>query len=63
MAVSEKCPCTRAGSTPAASAVIDTMAACARESGFEHGIIAVDNVDRLVHLSDGADVSPASLHV
>lgn len=43
--------------------IIDTMAACARESGFEHGIIAVDNVDRLVHLYDGADVSPASLHV
>jgi nitrogen regulatory protein P-II 1 len=41
--------------------VIETMSACARESGFEHGIIAIDSVDRLVHLSDGTDVSPASL--
>ncbi len=42
--------------------IIEAMSACARELGLEHGIIAVDSVDRLVHLVDGTRVSPASLH-
>lgn len=42
--------------------IIGAISACARELGLEHGIIAVDSVDRLVHLVDGTRVSPASLH-
>ena len=42
--------------------IIDAMAACARESGVEHGIVAVDSVDRLVHLGDSNHGSPASLY-
>ena len=33
--------------------IIDAMAACAKECGVDTGIIAVDSVDRLVHLGDG----------
>jgi nitrogen regulatory protein P-II 1 len=39
--------------------IIDAMTACARDSGLEHGIVAVDSVDRLVHLGDG-DHAPAT---
>ena len=42
--------------------IIESMAACARECGCEHGIVSVDSVDRLVHLGDGKPVSLASLH-
>jgi nitrogen regulatory protein P-II 1 len=38
--------------------IIDAMTACAREYGFETGIIAIDSVDRLVHLGDGPRVTP-----
>ena len=41
--------------------IIDAMAACARETGLEHGIVAVDSVDRLVHLGDGTYMPSASL--
>jgi nitrogen regulatory protein PII len=33
--------------------IIEALSACARELGLEHGIIAVDSVDRLVRLVDG----------
>lgn len=42
--------------------VIDAMTACARECKIETGIVAVHDVDRLVHLGNGLDVHPASLH-
>lgn len=42
--------------------IIAAMSACAHEHGLEHGIVAVDSVDRLVHLVDGSDMSPAALH-
>jgi nitrogen regulatory protein P-II 1 len=42
--------------------IIDAMSACARECGCEHGIVSVDSVDRLVHLADGTNVSPAFFH-
>lgn len=42
--------------------IVDAMAACARECGIETGIVAVDSVDRLLHLGDGSHVPPASLH-
>ena len=42
--------------------IIEAMAACAREHGVEHGIVAVESVDRLVHLADRTDVLPASPH-
>jgi nitrogen regulatory protein P-II 1 len=33
--------------------IIEAMSACAKESGVDTGIIAIDSVDRLVHLGDG----------
>lgn len=42
--------------------IVDAMAACARECGIETGIVAVDSVDRLLHLGDGSHVPSASLH-
>jgi nitrogen regulatory protein P-II 1 len=42
--------------------IVDAMAACARECGIETGIVAVDSVDRLLHLGDGSHVPPAFLH-
>ena len=41
--------------------IIEAMSACAHEHGLEHGIVAVDSVDRLVHMVDGTRVLPASL--
>lgn len=41
--------------------IVNAMSACAHECGIETGIAAVDSVDRLVHLGDGSQVSPASL--
>jgi nitrogen regulatory protein P-II 1 len=38
--------------------IIDAMTACARDSGLEHGIVAVDSVDRLVHLGDSDHAPP-----
>jgi nitrogen regulatory protein P-II 1 len=38
--------------------IIGAMTACAREYGVETGIIAIDSVDRLVHLGDSPPVAP-----
>ncbi len=39
-------------------AIINAMAACAKECGVDTGIIVVDSVDRLVHLGDSRHVTP-----
>ncbi len=41
--------------------IIEAIAACARECGIDGGIVAVEDIDRLVSLADGSDVPPASL--
>lgn len=42
--------------------IIEAMAAYARESGCEHGIVSVDSVDRLIHLGNATSASPRLLH-
>ncbi len=41
--------------------IVSAIADCARECGVEAGILAVESIDRLVRLTDGADVEASSL--
>ncbi|MFQ6004470.1 MAG: P-II family nitrogen regulator [Woeseia sp.] len=41
--------------------IVAAITDCARESGAMGGILAVERIERLVHLTDGTDVTSASL--
>lgn len=41
--------------------IVAAIAECAHECGTQSGILAVESIDRLVNLSDGADVLASSL--
>ncbi len=41
--------------------IVSIIAQCAKEYGVKAGILAVESIDRLVRLTDGADVDPSSL--
>jgi len=41
--------------------IVTAMADCAHECGAQSGILAVEDIDRLVNLSNGDDVTAASL--
>ncbi len=40
--------------------VIDAIVGCAQECGAQAGILAVESIDRLVSLTDGAEIVPAT---
>jgi nitrogen regulatory protein PII len=42
--------------------IVEAITCCEHESGTPYGILAVDRVERLVSLSDGAEMTAESLH-
>jgi len=38
--------------------ILSAISECARDSGIRSGVIAVESIDRLVHLFGGAEVDP-----
>jgi len=41
--------------------IVSAIASCAKESGAQSGILAVEDIERLVNLSNGHDVEPSAL--